>query len=490
MGPARTNIGAMASRHVVAAGDKTTAEAARELLWLGGNAFDAAVGAVFTSMVSEPSLTSAGGGGYLMSYPVAGEPILYDFFVDMPRGEVSSSELDFFGVWIDFGTAKQEFHIGRGAVAVPGTVGGLLHIHRRLGALPLKEVLSPASRAAREGVELSEMQANLLRILAPILTYEEIGSSLFAPNGRLLRGGDRFKVSEFANFLDALGSEGKDFFYRGEVAQVISEWARNGGLVQREDLASYRVNERSPLSVEFADHTVLLNPPPAQSGALIQMTLSLLGSRLEAPITIEELVAAFRATDQSRSERVLGSTTHFSILDRDGNAASVTTTNGEGCGYVLPNVGFMLNNMLGEDDLNPGGFHQHAAGVRLPSMVAPTIVLKDGKPVLLTGSAGSKRIRSVIVQLVVNYLCYGMGIEEATRAPRIHLDGDTLHVEPGIAEKSLARLESRYSIRRWDKTSLFFGGANSVTPEGGAGDPRRGGYSMSVAASSTPGDER
>jgi gamma-glutamyltranspeptidase/glutathione hydrolase len=175
-----------------------------------------------------------------------------------------------------------------------------------------------------------------------------------------------------------------------------------------------------------------------------------------------------------------GSTTQVSILDREGNAASVTTTNGEGCGYMVPGLGFMLNNMLGEEDLNPKGFHRHRPRSRLPSMVAPTIVTKNGTPVLLTGSAGSNRIRSAIVQMIVEVIEGGVEIEAATIAPRLHIDGDTLQAEPGADEAVLEQLSSFYKIHRWDEKNLYFGGANSVTPAGGAGDPRRGGHAMVV----------
>jgi gamma-glutamyltranspeptidase/glutathione hydrolase len=165
-------------------------------------------------------------------------------------------------------------------------------------------------------------------------------------------------------------------------------------------------------------------------------------------------------------------------LDRDGNAASVTTTNGEGCGYILPELGFMLNNMLGEEDLNPRGFFRYPPGTRLSSMVAPTVVRKNGMPVLLTGTAGSNRIRSVIVQLLLNHLFRGMSLEESTVAPRMHLEGEMLHFEPGIFEQELLGLPHKYRLERWQEQNLFFGGANSVTPDQGCGDPRRGGTAL------------
>jgi gamma-glutamyltranspeptidase/glutathione hydrolase len=209
-------------------------------------------------------------------------------------------------------------------------------------------------------------------------------------------------------------------------------------------------------------------------------------TELQIPVSqtpiFEECLRQFRS-GQGGDGKVVepfsrGSTTHVSVLDKDGNGASVTTTNGEGCGYVLPELGFMLNNMLGEEDLNPKGFFKYPAGSRLASMMAPTIVRRDKEPVLLTGTAGSNRIRSVIVQLLVNHLYRGMDIEEATKAPRVHLEGRTLHVEPDIDEDELSLLPDAYYVERWQRQNLFFGGANSVTPHAGAADARRGGVAL------------
>ena len=512
-------MGQMSSRQVIAAGDLATAEAAREILETGGNAFDAAVAAVFTAMVSEPGLTSAGGGGHFMAAPESSEPILFDFFVDMPSKLKDGAPLDFSGVQVDFGDDIQEFHIGRGSAAVPGNIAGLLHVHEKLGTVSRQELLAPAIRAAKEGVVLSAPQAFIVKILKPILTHEPRGAEIFAPVGVLLQAGDRIVMSRFGDFLEALAREGEDLFYRGEVARIVVEWARDGGLLQAGDLMRYRVRERSPLVTDFLEHQVLLNPPPAQSGILIDMTLSLLDelARKET-VSLTQLVTAFDITNQARQERLpggltdsisqplskqecfkdyqyrfakmapsatrspdppsRGATTHVSVMDKAGNAASVTTTNGEGCGHILPKVGFMLNNMLGEADLNPRGFHAYPAGTRLPTMVAPTIVFKGSSPVLVTGSAGSNRIRSVIVQLLVNFLYEGMGIEAATEAPRVHLEGHVLHTEPRADEEDHSLLEERYRFHRWEGQNVFFGGANSVTPSSAAADARRGGHSI------------
>lgn len=509
-------------KHIIAAGDKATAEAASEILWLGGNAFDAAVAAVFTSMTAEPVLTGPGGAGHFMACRTGEKPVLFDFFADMPGATTDESDLDFFDIEVDFGAEQQQFHIGKGSVAVPGTVAGLFHVEKHLGHMEMKDVMAPAIRIAKEGTVLSEVQGYLIEILKPILINDTEGADLYTPDGKLIKGGDKFSLPGMSDLLDGLAHEGAELMYRGEVADRIVELTGDGGLLRKEDLSSYEVKERRPLTTDFLGYKVHLNPPPAMSGILIDFTLALLNQAAISgkEISLTDVMLAHSLTNESRQKKLQegivessrqklsrdvdfpdfidrlirrnigyggkadpfspGSTTQVSILDRQGNAASVTTTNGEGCGYVVPGLGFMLNNMLGEEDLNLRGFHQHKSRSRLPSMVAPTIVTKAGAPVMVTGSAGSNRIRSAIVQMIVEVLQGGMDLEGATIAPRLHVDGGTLQVEPGAEEAVLDELSSFYEIHRWSEKNLYFGGANSVTPTGCAGDPRRGGHAMMI----------
>ncbi len=506
-------------KNVIAAGDKITVDAARTILEAGGNAYDAAVAACFTAMVAEPALTSAGGGGFLNAFPSSEKPIVFDFFVNTPSGTIDSTKLDFGPVHVDFGITKQEFHIGPGSVGVPGIIKGLLHTQEQLGAVPIKTVLEPAIIAAKDGIVLSNKQANLLSLLEPIMGYEETSREIFFRDGELIKGGTQLIMSEFADFLDVLWREGSDLFYRGEVAKLLLETMSPGGLVTQEDLKNYEVIERKPLVTPFNGYTVLQNPPPACGGILIDFTLRLLeeaGCTSNHPVDQMHIATAFELTNDirrrhleghiyepglvnlydrpffeeylQRFQHILslpveryneptgkGSTTHISVLDKEGNAASVTTSNGSGGGVMIPKTGIMLNNMLGEEDLNPEGFHRYKPGRRISSMIAPTIVLDDGKPILVTGSAGSNRIRSAIIHVLINVLCNDMGIAEAVETPRLHFERGVLDVESGFSEIDLECLEKRYKLQQWGQKTPYFGGANSVTPDGGHGDSRRGG---------------
>jgi gamma-glutamyltranspeptidase/glutathione hydrolase len=184
----------------------------------------------------------------------------------------------------------------------------------------------------------------------------------------------------------------------------------------------------------------------------------------------------------------LGSTTHLAVLDADGACASVTCSNGSCSGVVVPNTGVHLNNMLGEEDLNPGGFHRHQHGRRIPSMMAPTVVLRDGRPEVALGSAGSNRIRSAILQTVMRIVDEGMPAQEAVAAPRVHYEGRMVEAEPGIDDEALAALaRDGWPVQRFRECNLYFGGVQAVArdPEtgelSGGGDPRRGGAAVVVA---------
>ncbi|MEM9980683.1 MAG: gamma-glutamyltransferase, partial [Cyanobacteria bacterium P01_D01_bin.2] len=176
----------------------------------------------------------------------------------------------------------------------------------------------------------------------------------------------------------------------------------------------------------------------------------------------------------------LGSTTHLSVIDSDGNAASVTTSNGEGSSYVIPGTNIMVNNMLGEEDLNPHGFHQWLPNQRMSSMMAPTMVLRDGRPDLVLGSGGSNRIRTAILQVISNLVDFAMPLDTAVAAPRIHWENDVFHLEPGFDQAALVPIIVSAKPVWWQTQNMFFGGVHAVGLDRdgtlhGAGDARRRG---------------
>jgi gamma-glutamyltranspeptidase / glutathione hydrolase len=466
---------------VVAAGHPESAEAGAAMLRAGGNAVDAAVAAVLASFAVESPLTGLGAGGF-MTVHAGGETTLLDFFVAAPGldGTPRTAELAPVDVVFDAETV-QTFYVGPVSCGVPGTPAGLTEALRRFGSMPLAELVKPAIRLAREGAPVNHEQAYVLQILAPIHERLPGTRELYAPEGRTLREGETFRFPELAEALERFAADGAAPFYEGEVAAALSDFVvEHGGTLGRGDLASYAAIERPPVRARFRGTEVLTNPPPSAGGTLIVYAMD----RLEqlGPVSgPEEIVAAMGDANDHRAD-LLGSTTHISAIDAEGMCVAVTCSNGSGSGVLVPGTGVILNNMLGEEDLNPGGFHQIPAGQRVPSMMSPTVVLRDGEVILAVGSAGSNRIRSAILQTVVRVVEQGMGPGEAIAAPRLHFEGGLVQAEPGIDAAALERLEARgIAVARRPEINLFFGGVQAVArdPESGAlsggGDPRRGG---------------
>ena len=482
---------------VVAAGHPATAEAGAWALRQGGNAVDAAVAAVGASIVAESPLTGLGAGGYMLVHRPGEEAVLLDFFVAGPGlGEATrSSELE--PVEIDFGDATQVFNIGPASCGVPGVPSGLAAAAGRFGAMPLADLLVPAIRLARDGVRLNLQQAYLHAILFPILGREAAGRAIYAPRGQILGEGERVSFPELAETLERLGADGPEPFYRGDLAAALSERViEGGGSVSREDLAAYETIAREPVRARFRGHEILTNPPPSSGGILIALALELL--ERAGSCDVETLVGVMEQAQEARTGEFLaglyeegferrfladrlGSTTHITAVDKGGGCASVTCSNGSGSGVFVPGTGLQINNMLGEQDLSPLGFHATPPGKRLPSMMSPSVVLSEGNLEMGLGSGGSNRIRSAITQTVVRSLADGLGIEEAVNAPRVHFEDGIVHSEPGVDPDALDRLAAGgYEVVRWRRPNLFFGGVHAVAiaEDGaprGAGDPRRGG---------------
>jgi gamma-glutamyltranspeptidase/glutathione hydrolase len=340
------------------------------------------------------------------------------------------------------------------------------------------------------------------------MTLTPAGHALFQAEGRYLREGHRYKNLELAAFLETLLDTGEREFYQGEIACRIAQDMKAGqGLVTQADLAAYRVIEREPLVTRYRGFSLYTNPPPSLGGALLALALRLLencpvnafdwGSsahtlslvavmaevdrcRAEGFTNLEELSDRRLVESLGRVRTASGGTTHISVCDVEGNSASMTTSNGEGSGYMVPGTGIMLNNMLGEDDLHPDGFHSAPPGQRVVSMMSPS-VLTDGQAKLVLGSGGSKRIRTAMLQVISNMVDFGMAVREAVEAPRLHWDGHCVQAEPGFSQAVLAALGKRWKINPWSVRDLYFGGVHAVSSSGlGAGDPRRGGHAVVV----------
>lgn len=486
-----------ASGALVAAGHPATAAAAAEVLRAGGNAFDAVVAAGFASTVAEPGLTSLAGGGFCLARTASGEEVLVDFFVDTPgRGRVGAAVPSFDEVVISFEAATQAFHCGPGSIAVPGVLPGYLHLHRRFGRLDRTAVVGPAARMAARGVELLDRQAGIVALLEPILTRTEASRAIFAPKGRLLRAGDTLRNPDLAHVLDALGASDALSFSTAPLHDALLAVTAEHGLLTADDLAAYRVVERTPLEVHWQGRRVLTNPGPSFGGTLITAALRRLqedvltagdpcapAAVVEAAADVDRhrhaLLEGLDPDDTDRPQSTRG-TTHISVWDGEGGAAAMTTSNGECSGDVIAGTGILTNNVLGEDDLHPDGFHVTAPGLRVASMMSPTLVVgAHGDTEVILGSGGSKRIRAAITQVLANVVVHGLDPGAAVEAPRVHWDGDHAEAEPGMAAEAMASLERLGPVHTWPERSVYFGGAHLVVPGvGAAGDPRRDGAAV------------
>jgi gamma-glutamyltranspeptidase/glutathione hydrolase len=457
----------------LAAGHPLTAEAGAEVLRTGGNAVDACIAAAAVSWICESPLTGPGGGGFLLVH-LAGEARsrLLDFFVAVPQHP--ASEADLVELVVDFGDSQQIFYTGAASVAVPGTTRGLWEAHGRWGFMPWAELLAPAAQLARDGVVMNEAQAYLHEILDPLLRYSPEGDALYGP-GRALGVGERFAMPELADTLERLAAEGPEFLYRGDVAAQLAAHLP----VTLEDLAGYEVIEREPLAVGYRGGELRTNPAPSSGGRLLSVGLEALGDAEPTPLAVAQ---AMEAQAEARSRQDAGGTTHISVVDGEGNAASLSCSLGSASGIVVPGTGIHVNNMLGETHLTGG--ETPRPGARLMSLMAPSLLLRDGRPRLVIGSAGSRRLHGAMLQVVANVAARGLGVEEAVDAPRMHVEAGIVHCEdPAAADE----LEAKgYPVVRWREQNLFFGGVSAVEIRddaslAAAGDPRRGGAAVVVA---------
>ncbi len=489
------------SAGVVAAGHERSAHAGARVLRDGGTAVDAAVAAMLTSFVAEPMLTGLGAGGYMLTAGFDAEPVLLDFFVAAPgQGAPSGATPRLQPITVDFGDATQVFHVGPAAVGAWGMPAGIAEAMRRWGTVPLADLASPAAALARDGVIVNHAQGYVSTILEAILASTPECKDVFAPGGRALREGDTMRWPDLADALELFGAEGAAPFYTGAPAQAAVAWlADRGGVLTAGDLAAYSALARDPVRAEYRGHTVLTNPPPNAGGPLLAAALlDLDRGSVDAARLVDVMEAAQTArtaefvaglAEDGFAERFLarhmGNTTHVSVMDAEGRACAVTVTNGEGSGIVVPGTGLHPNNIMGEEDLNPLGFHAFPPGRRMPSMMAPTVVMGADGVKLVLGSAGSNRIRSAILQTIVGVIDHDMDIAAAVAAPRVHFEDDIVFAEPGAPIEALR--EAGRQVVAFRERNLFFGGVQavgrSVGADGavvltGAGDPRRQGSAV------------
>lgn len=478
-------------------------DAALAVLQAGGNAVDAAVAAGFVLAVTHPAAGNLGGGGFLLVRFHDNRAAFLDFRERAPLAASRNMYLD------AEGTPTRESLTGWRAAAVPGTVRGLELAHRKWGTRPWAELLAPAIRLASHGFLVSYALARSLRQAKVLGEFPE-SRRIFQRDGRFYEPGDRLVQPELARTLERLARHGARDFYEGETARrLAAAMQAHGGLITLEDLRRYEALERPPLRGSYKGWEILTAPPPSSGGVgLLQMLAMLettgyekagagsaavvhfltevmrryyadrsrwLGDPDFARIPVQELldpvyVAARRRTidpERATPSESLGpgelpaaestETTHYSIVDAQGNAVAVTyTLNGSyGCGVTVPGLGFLLNNEMDDFAVKPGAPNYYgliqgeanaiAPGKRPLSSMTPTIVLRNGRLAMVLGSPGGPRIITTVLQVFLNLVDFNLDLWTAVLRPRFHHQWkpDAIVVEPGFSPDTLALLRAK-----------------------------------------------
>lgn len=501
---------------VVAGGNPLTVEAGLQALRLGGNAVDAAVAAKLMAGVCEPLLTGLAGGGLILCR-MQGEVKILDCFSDVPgRGHPDPTPAPMEIIDLDFGPDTQRFLYGPGSAAIPALAQGLWVLHQAHGRVPLAALVKPAAEAARAGITVSHGLALSIGLLWPILQADPDLAAMFAgPNGGPAQAGDLIHQRALADTLERLAVEGPDFLTVGDGAEATLRRLGDAARMTAADLAGYTPIWRDPLVGRYRDATVYVPGPPSQAGAMMLRTLRHLQD--EAPVAdalsgdrVAQLGAAMTQTEVERGgdwvrrlfERGFidgwlaaddplasggaGHTTHVSVTDSEGNAVSITSSLGETAGVLVPETGLILNNFLGESDVNPitAQGPLRPVGARLLTMCCPTLLEHRGATYVM-GSGGSSRIRSALAHGIIYAVDHQMSVDALVRAPRCHFEGGALRVEAvGRPEGFLEPLRSAFEqVIVFEEPGLFFGGLHVAAslPSGGeaqltgAGDARRSG---------------
>ena len=522
---------------MVASVDAAATNVGVEVLRQGGNAVDAAVAVGYALAVTHPQAGNLGGGGFMLLRLKDGRTAAIDFREMAPAGASRDMFLDAQGN--PDGKKSLTSHLASGT---PGTVAGFSLALEKYGTMPLNKVIQPAIRLAWDGFIVNDALADDLKTYgSEVIPQHANSKAIFWKDGEPLKKGDRLVQSDLAKSLTLIAEHGPDAFYKGAIAdQIADEMKKNGGLITKADLAAYRAVERTPISGDYRGYQVYSMPPPSSGGIHIIEILNILSQfdmhkygfgsadamqlmaeaekrayadrseylgdpdfvkvpwqALTSKAYAKSLAAGIDLNKATPSSDIRpgklapyesNQTTHFSVVDKDGNAVAVTYTLNTtfGTGIVAGNTGILMNNEMDDFSAKPGvpnvyglvGGEANAVGPkkRPLSSMSPTIVVKDGKTWLVTGSPGGSRIITTVLQMVVNTIDFGMNVAEATNAPRFHHQWlpDELRVEKGFSPDTL-KLLAQKGQNVVVKPAMGSTQSIMIGPDGtlyGASDPR------------------
>lgn len=527
-----------AQHGMVASVDAMATRVGVDILKQGGNAVDAAIAVGFALAVTHPQAGNLGGGGFMLLRTAAGRTTAIDFREMAPARASRDMFLD------KQGNADSKLSLtSHLASDTPGTVAGFALAAQKYGTLPLSTLLAPAIKLARDGIIVNDALADDLATYGKenLINHDNSRAIFYKADGQPYQKGDRLVQKNLAHSLQLIAQQGPDAFYKGKIAdEIAAEMAQHGGLIGKADLAAYRAVERKPVSGSYRGYEVFSMPPPSSGGIHIVQILNILenfdlakwgfGSADAMQVMAEAEKYAYadrseylgdpdfvKVPQQALTSKAYAKTlaqqidvnkarpsadikpgklapyesnqtTHFSVVDKDGNAVAVTYTLNTyfGSGVVAGNSGILMNNEMDDFSAKPGtpnvyGLVGGEANAIQPakrplSSMSPTIVAKDGKTWLVTGSPGGSRIITTVLQMVVNSIDFGMNVAEATNAPRFHHQWlpDQLRVEKGFSPDTLRLLEAK---GQHVKVLPAMGSTQSIMigPDGmryGASDPR------------------
>ncbi|KTR88970.1 gamma-glutamyltransferase [Pantoea dispersa] len=527
-----------AQHGMVASVDAMATRVGVDILKQGGNAVDAAIAVGFALAVTHPQAGNLGGGGFMLLRTAAGRTTAIDFREMAPARASRDMFLD------KQGNADSKLSLtSHLASGTPGTVAGFALAAQKYGTLPLSTLLAPALKLARDGIIVNDALADDLATYGKenLINHDNSRAIFYKADGQPYQKGDRLVQKNLAHSLQLIAQQGPDAFYKGKIAdEIAAEMAQHGGLIGKADLAAYRAVERKPVSGSYRGYEVFSMPPPSSGGIHIVQILNILenfdlakwgfGSADAMQVMAEAEKYAYadrseylgdpdfvKVPQQALTSKAYAKTlaqqidvnkarpsadikpgklapyesnqtTHFSVVDKDGNAVAVTYTLNTyfGSGVVAGNSGILMNNEMDDFSAKPGtpnvyGLVGGEANAIQPakrplSSMSPTIVAKDGKTWLVTGSPGGSRIITTVLQMVVNSIDFGMNVAEATNAPRFHHQWlpDQLRVEKGFSPDTLRLLEAK---GQHVKVLPAMGSTQSIMigPDGmryGASDPR------------------
>ncbi|XOV86783.1 MAG: gamma-glutamyltransferase [Pseudomonadota bacterium] len=532
--PVIANAGMVVSQNAIAT------LVGREILAQGGNAVDAAVATGFALAVTLPRAGNLGGGGFMLVYLKENNQTVA---IDYRSAAPAAFDLDAYRK-PDGSVDYDQLEFGAQAAGVPGTVAGLYDAWQRFGTMPWADLLEPAVKLAADGIVVTEDLAFALGAAKNIFaTYPASAAAYLKSDGSLYRPGERLIQPDLAWSLAEIGRGGADAFYRGELAERLTSGIQaSGGVVSLADLAAYKARDREPITLDYRGHRVVTMPPASGGGLALGQMLNVLsqfdlgavpqGSAasfhllaetmkraaanrrfgigdpdfVDVPVQgflSEELAQQMASSINLEAATPVGDidpidasfyesrdTTHYSVMDRDGNAVSNTYTLGYsfGSGFVVPGTGILLDNQIRNFSLrDPDHANSIAPGKRMISTMTPTLVLKDNEVRIVTGTPGGSRIMNAILQVLVNVIDYDLNIAEATARPRIYQGWRTsaLYVEPGVSADTLRLLEQLGHRVRSQQT---MGSTQSIFYENGifygaADDRRPGALAAGVQAS-------